>query len=92
MTSHLKQLLFPKITLGLIIALSSVVMSLWLGDLGFWLATWGAGVFVSKGGDTIVSCAGSEAESLRCLVDASTTVLSGAAIILGGHSQGWFNR
>ncbi|TIB72325.1 hypothetical protein E3Q23_03444 [Wallemia mellicola] len=62
-------------------------MSLWLGDLGFWLATWGAGVFVSKGGDTIVSCAGSEAESLRCLVDASTTVLSGAAIILGGHSQ-----
>ncbi|TIC33734.1 hypothetical protein E3Q09_03386 [Wallemia mellicola] len=62
-------------------------MSLWVGDLGFWLATWGAGVFVSKGGDTIVSCAGSEAESLRCLVDASTTVLSGAAIILGGHSQ-----
>lgn len=92
MTSPLKQLLFPKITLGVLVVLSLVVMSVWVGDVGFWMATWGAGIFVVKGGDTIVSCRGPEADSLRCTVDASTTVLSGIATALGGlgHSQGWF--
>ncbi|TIC06262.1 hypothetical protein E3Q15_04447 [Wallemia mellicola] len=65
MTSPLKQLLFPKLTLGVIVALSLVVMSVWVGDVGFWMATWGAGIFVVKGGDTIVHCSGTEADSLR---------------------------
>lgn len=73
-------------------ALSLVVMSVWFGDMGFWMATWGAGVFVCKGGDSIVNCSGTDPESLRCMVDVSTTVLSGAATVLGGlgHTQGWF--
>ena len=88
----LRQLLFPKFILGLIMVLSSVVMSVWAGEVGFWMATWGAGTFVVKVGDAIVNCRGPNAESLRCIVDASTTALSGAATAVGavGHSQGWF--
>ena len=74
--------------------LSTLIVVSISGDIGFWMATWGAGTFIIKLGDSIVSCNGPHKSTLRCIVDVLTTALSGMATAIGamGHSKGWFKR
>ena len=45
--------------------LSTLIVVSISGDIGFWMATWGAGTFVIKLGDSIVSCNGPHKGTLK---------------------------